>query len=75
MIANFKRREFLKNTTLAAGAVSLVGPATWAGANDRINVAIIGMGGRGGSVMKTVAALDRVEVVKVCDPARNRREK
>jgi len=74
-MANFKRREFLKNTTLAAGAVSLVGPATWAGANDRINVAIIGMGGRGGSVMKTVAALDRVEVVKVCDPDRNRREK
>ncbi len=74
-MANLKRREFLKNTTLAAGAASLVGPAAWAGANDRINVAIIGMGGRGGSVMKTAAALDRVQVVKVCDPDRNRREK
>ena len=40
-MADLKRREFLKNTTLAAGAASLVGPAAWAGANNRINVAVM----------------------------------
>ena len=54
------RRDLLK-TAASVGAVSLLGTSrSWAGANDRICVAVIGMGGRGGSVMKTVAALDNI---------------
>ena len=65
------RRDLLKTT--AVGAASLLGTSrSWAGANDRIRLAVIGMGGRGGSVMKTVAALDNIEVVTLCDPDENR---
>ena len=68
----FHRRDLLK-TAAAVGADSLLGTSrSWAGANDRICVAVIGMGGRGGGVMKTVAALDNIEVVTLCDPDQNR---
>ncbi|MDA1315023.1 MAG: Gfo/Idh/MocA family oxidoreductase [Acidobacteria bacterium] len=67
-----ERRTILKSSVLA-GAGSLLGTSrTWAGANDRMRVAMIGVGGRGGSVMKTVADIDGVEVVTVCDPDENR---
>jgi predicted dehydrogenase len=66
------RRTLLKSSA-ALGAASLLGTSkSWAGANDRMRVAMIGMGGRGGSVMKTVAAVEGVEVVTVCDPDENR---
>ena len=66
------RRTLLKSSAVL-GAASLLGTSkSWAGANDRMRVAMIGMGGRGGSVMKTVADVDGVEVVTVCDPDENR---
>src|SRR5687768_18044222 len=45
------RRTFLRRTTLAAGAASLPFPyiGRVLGANDRINVACIGVGGKGES--------------------------
>ena len=67
-----ERRTFLTSSA-ALGAASLLGTSqSWAGANDRLRVAIIGMGGRGGSVMKIVSALDGIEVATVCDPDENR---
>ena len=66
-------RRTLLTSSAALGAASLLGTSqSWAGANDRLRVAVIGMGGRGGSVMKTVAALDGIEVATVCDPDENR---
>ena len=67
-----ERRTFLTSSA-ALGAASLIGTSqSWAGANDRLRVAVIGMGGRGGSVMKIVSALDGIEVATVCDPDENR---
>ena len=67
-----ERRTFLTSSA-ALGAASLLGTSqSWAGANDRLRVAVIGMGGRGGSVMKIVSALDGIEVATVCDPDENR---
>lgn len=67
-----ERRTFLTSSA-ALGAASLLGTSqSWAGANDRLRVAVIGMGGRGGSVMKIVAGLDGIEVATVCDPDENR---
>ncbi|MCY4587971.1 MAG: Gfo/Idh/MocA family oxidoreductase [Bryobacterales bacterium] len=67
-----ERRTFLTSSA-ALGAASLLGTSqSWAGASDRLRVAVIGMGGRGGSVMKTVAELDGIEVATVCDPDENR---
>ena len=67
-----KRRAFLTNST-AMGAGALLGAGrSWAGANDRLRAGIIGMGGRGGGVMKTLADMDGVEVATLCDPDENR---
>ena len=43
------RRQFLKSSAAAAGTALLATPAiARAGANDRLRVAIAGLGGRGG---------------------------
>ena len=67
------RRNFLKNTTAWAASASLIGTSqAWAGANDRIQVACFGMGGRGNDRMMAAAKQDGVEVVAVCDPDETR---
>ena len=47
----FTRRQFLRRTLLAAGAATCCFPYVGRvlGANDRINVACIGVGGKGDS--------------------------
>ncbi len=63
------RREFIQSSSLAALGTSLIGNSrSWAGANDRIRVAIIGMGGRGGDHMMTVSKFEGVEVAAIADP-------
>ena len=46
---SFSRRQFIGRTTLATGAVAFSFPYVGRvlGANDRINVACIGVGGKG----------------------------
>ncbi len=74
-MAELKRRQFLK-TSAWAGA-SLVGTShRWANANDRIRVALIGAGGRGGALIRDAHDVEGVEIVTVCDvDARRSREK
>ena len=65
-MAELKRRQFLK-TSAWAGA-SLVGTShRWANANDRIRVALIGAGGRGGALVRDTYDVEGVEIVTVCD--------
>jgi predicted dehydrogenase len=66
------RRTFVKTSALAAGAVALT-PANYsraAGANDRIRIGVIGVGGMGtghvGSLMKKSEA-ENIQVVAVSD--------
>lgn len=61
------RRDFVKT---AAAATVLLGTSktSWAGANDRIRVAVCGINGRGKSHLDGYGALKNVEVVTVCDP-------
>jgi hypothetical protein len=68
------RREFLKRSTGAAAALWGTSQA-WAGANDRIRIASIGVGGRGASVMQSMAGLPKIEVATVCDPDETRMRK
>lgn len=62
------RREFLVRGGLTAA--TLAGPIAsrpvWS-ANDRMDVAFIGVGGRGGSNLKTIAGTGQVNVVALCD--------
>jgi hypothetical protein len=62
------RRTFLRRTTLAAGAASLSFPFVGKvlGANDRINVACIGVGGKGDSDSSHAFAAGG-NIVGICD--------
>jgi Oxidoreductase family, NAD-binding Rossmann fold/Oxidoreductase family, C-terminal alpha/beta domain len=64
----FSRRQFLRRTTLAAGAVTLSFPYVGRvlGANDRINVACIGVGGKGDSDSSDAASCGG-NIVAICD--------
>jgi predicted dehydrogenase len=53
---------------VTAAAASLIGTRGWAGANDRIRIAILGLGGRGGDHLKLTAQIPGVEVATFCDP-------
>jgi predicted dehydrogenase len=63
----FTRRRFLK----AAAAAGLFAPAIGraAGANERLNVAFIGVGGRGGANLRSITKQTHVDVnvVALCD--------
>src|SRR4051795_168573 len=61
------RREFLKN-----GAVALTVAATkplfaWQGANNRVRMAVIGMGGRSGRVFDSLTRYDDVQFTMGCE--------
>ena len=62
------RRDFIKRTTIAAGATALAFPyvGNVLGANDRINVACIGVGGKGDSDSSDAARCGG-NIVAICD--------
>ncbi|MFW6103748.1 MAG: Gfo/Idh/MocA family protein [Bacteroidota bacterium] len=71
-----KRREFIK--TAAVGSAAFTMPHTlwgnsehWKGANDRLNIAVIGIHGMGQSHISNFNALDNVEVAAICDVDEN----
>ena len=69
------RRDFFKATATAAGAfagASLLDlaaqePAAPRGANERLNVAVVGVGGRGGDHVRGFAGRNNCVVTHVCD--------
>ena len=65
---SFTRRQFLRRTALAAGAATLSFPYVGRvlGANDRINVACIGVGGKGNSDSSHAASCGGY-IVAICD--------
>lgn len=67
------RRDFLKYSSAIAAGTSLIGNSRgWAGANDRIRIAITGMGWRGGQLMPVASKITGVEVATLCDPDERR---
>ena len=74
------RRQFLKKATLTAGALAIpsIVPATVLGANapsNRVNLAMIGVGGRGSGVMNGFAQHDDVRFLAIADAYTDRRER
>src|SRR5215204_1634673 len=65
------RRHFLRSVGVAAagatfaGSLSLARAARKISANDKLNIAVIGVAGRGGENLKEVAALENI--VALCD--------
>ncbi len=68
------RREFLGRAALAAGATAFPAPAILraGSANERLNIAIIGAGGRGAANTAGVASENIVALCDVHEPAVNR---
>jgi predicted dehydrogenase len=63
-----KRRTFVKTSAAATAAPLLWGTSkSWAGANDRVNVAVIGIRGMGQNHIQSYQALENVNVVALCD--------
>ena len=70
------RRQFLNRTTLAATTATFAFPYVGRvqGANDRINVACIGVGGKGDSD-STEAGKNNANIVAICDVDQNSLDK
>jgi predicted dehydrogenase len=64
------RRSFVKGAAGAAAASVLIGTSktSWAGANDRINVAVLGINGRGKTHLNCFDQVEGTEVTTICDP-------
>ena len=64
--STFTRRRFLGRSALGASAVALGMPALLPGAglNEKLNIAVIGVGGRGGGNLGSVRGEN---IVAVCD--------
>src|SRR3974390_1850191 len=67
-MSKLSRREFIKRTSIATGAATINFPFVGRvlGANDRINVACIGVGGKGDSDSNDAAACGG-NIVALCD--------
>ena len=74
-MANMTRRDFVKRTASTTAAVAvgmgMIGNKAWAGANDTIRAACVGVRGQGRSHIRSLQALDGVEVVALCDVDEN----
>ncbi|HEY3323445.1 MAG TPA: Gfo/Idh/MocA family oxidoreductase [Planctomycetota bacterium] len=65
--SKFSRRGFLKGALATGAALACWPKGTVLGANERINVAVIGVGGMGGGHVKQLAGHKGVNLVAVCD--------
>lgn len=79
-MSNLDRRAFLKNTTIASGAILTASPqissAFYANAADEIKVALIGCGGRGtGAAFQALSVKENVTLVAMADAFKDRVDK
>jgi predicted dehydrogenase len=70
------RREFIKNSSLAAAAATLVPRAFGqTAAGDKVTVGVLGSGARAQELMALSMELPGVEIIAVCDAYRGRAER
>ena len=68
------RREFLKQAAIGAAALAGYPGPTVLGANDRVRVGMIGVGGRGTELLKEVLQVPNVQLVAMADVYSHRRD-
>ena len=71
----YSRRKFLADCG-KAGVLAIAAPNILSSCNrdDRVNLGFIGMGGRAGSLLKHFILLDKVQVIGITDPFKERME-
>lgn len=67
------RRDFLKQAAIGTAAL-MVYPSRVLGANDRVRVGMIGVGGRGNELLHQILAVPNIELVAMADIYTRRRE-
>ncbi len=65
--ASHSRRGFLTTTTAAASALALPASAEAIGANERLNIGLIGTGGRCRHLMQALAKVPNTRMMALCD--------
>jgi len=71
---NLNRRTFVKKSTVASAGIMLSAPFiknSMASANDTVNVAVIGIRGRGRAHYNALAKIPNVKIVAICDIDQN----
>ncbi len=61
------RRDFIKQSGLATAAFMVYPPSRVLGANDRVRIGMIGVGGRGQELLKQVLEIPDAQVVAIAD--------
>ena len=67
------RRDFLKQAAIGTAAFMVYPPSRVLGANDRVRVGMIGVGGRGTDLLKQVLKVPNAELVAMADTYSRRR--
>lgn len=62
-----KRRSFLKGSLGAAAGIAALHAGAGAQANDKVVVGVMGLGGRGRSLLTSLVKLDDVHIKYICD--------
>ena len=79
-IKSISRRKFIKQSSLAVSG-TIIAPAFLSScgrkisANDKVNLAMIGVGNRGSGLLRNFLSIPETQVVAICDVFQNRREK
>jgi len=65
-MSEITRRNFVKGA-VATGLLLGTSKTSWAGANNRVNIAVMGLNGRGQTHLNAFGKVDGAEVVTLCD--------
>jgi predicted dehydrogenase len=73
-MTNDTRRDFIKKAAVGAAALAAYPSARVLGANDRVRIGMIGVGGRGQELLSQVLALPNAQLVAIADVYTRRRD-
>ncbi len=73
-MATNTRREFIRQAAIGAAALAAYPPPRVLGANDRVRVGMIGVGGRGEELLKQVLEVPNAQLVAIADVYTRRRD-
>jgi len=66
-MADNSRREFIRQAAISAAALATYPPSRVLGANDRVRLGMIGVGGRGQELLKQVLGVPSAQLVAIAD--------
>jgi predicted dehydrogenase len=66
-MADNSRREFIRQAAIGAAALAAYPPSRVLGANDRVRVGMIGVGGRGQELLKQVLGVPSAQLIAIAD--------